>query len=139
MEEMELVLELDTPNEQGSKKRDHEKQTLDQLKQMPKLSADQEERIEELEKRQQAGQEVPACIQHVWEWFWKLHSQSRTSSESGPNPITYTEIRNWIELTGERVLPYEIDIIKKLDQTYLSFSHQKRREKMQQNKNKKGK
>jgi len=38
----------------------------------------------------------------------------------GPNPITFQEILAWKNLRNVEIYGYEIDIIKRLDQTFLS-------------------
>lgn len=38
---------------------------------------------------------------------------------SGPNPITYQEIKAWCELTGVVLSPWEVNAIKRLDAVYM--------------------
>ena len=54
----------------------------------------------------------------MWNWFWSL-SNARGSSEFGASPLSYTEIRAWIEVTGLTVHPWEIDAIRAMDGAYM--------------------
>ncbi|WP_011580569.1 MULTISPECIES: phage tail assembly chaperone [Chelativorans] len=56
---------------------------------------------------------------HLWEWFWEL-SAARSQGFSGPNPISYSEIADWAELTGNLIRRVEIAIIRKMDAAFLS-------------------
>jgi hypothetical protein len=38
---------------------------------------------------------------------------------SGPNPISYTEIKAWKELTETPLLAWEVEAIKRVDVVYL--------------------
>lgn len=60
----------------------------------------------------------PNLILHIWSVFCVLNS-ARTAGFSGPNPITYTEIQAWKELTETPLTPWELQVIKRLDQVYL--------------------
>lgn len=42
---------------------------------------------------------------------------------SGVNPISFSEIKAWKELTETRVTPREVDILLRLDRTYLKVSN----------------
>jgi len=55
---------------------------------------------------------------HVWRWFLELHS-ARTGNGYGPNPITFSEIRAWMELKGVVLRGFEVDAIRALDGAYL--------------------
>lgn len=87
--------------------------------------------LEELENEP----EIPACLEHVWQWFWFLHS-TRSSGMNGPLPISYLEINSWQETTHTPIRPFEVNIIKQLDATYLSYNH-KEQKKKRENKGKK--
>jgi hypothetical protein len=47
-----------------------------------------------------------------------LHS-ARTAGFSGPNPITYSEILAWKTLTESPLRPWEIEVVKQIDQRYM--------------------
>lgn len=63
--------------------------------------------------------EVPDHASHVWEWFWEL-SAARGMSETGALPIGYADIRAWMDCTGTRVIPPEIDMLTAMDRAYRS-------------------
>jgi hypothetical protein len=64
------------------------------------------------------GPEFPDEVLHVWSAFLLL-SETRAQGFSGPLPITYSEIKSWIELTGNYLLPWEVEAVKKLDAVYM--------------------
>lgn len=76
--------------------------------------------------------ETPAALEHVWAWFWEL-SQARTQSANGPNPISYSEIKNWSELTRTEIRPIEIEVIRRLDSTYMGFVGEQQQKETKQN------
>lgn len=59
---------------------------------------------------------VPDEAEHVWEWFWKLSNRRR----AGPESLTYAEIGEWQRLTGQQVLPEEVEMLMKMDDSYLA-------------------
>jgi len=62
--------------------------------------------------------EFPKLLKHVWSFFLQLH-QSRTAGFSGPNPITYSELKAWSDMTANVLHAYDVETIKKLDTLYL--------------------
>jgi hypothetical protein len=60
----------------------------------------------------------PTAIQYLWGWFHELQS-ARTGNGFGANPITFSEIQAWMQLTGRTVHPWEINALKELDRAYL--------------------
>jgi len=66
-------------------------------------------------------EELPLCIEHVWNWFMQLHN-ARGSSGFGPSPILYSEIESWIKLTGASPTRWEIEAIKSLDASFMDFT-----------------
>jgi hypothetical protein len=72
----------------------------------------------------QAGQapptvDVPAELQHVWEWFWDL-SEARAPGFSGPGALGYGEIAAWAALTGARPTAREIAALRAMDGAFLA-------------------
>ena len=63
-------------------------------------------------------------MERVWGWFIELNG-ARTSNGFGANPITYSEISAWRELTGAETTPGDIDAIKQLDRVYLTHQAKK--------------
>lgn len=66
----------------------------------------------------------PACA-HVLGWYWELEG-SRTGTGFGINPITYTEILSWSQLTGNILCEWEVQAIKRLDATKMTLLAKKK-------------
>jgi len=68
---------------------------------------------------------IPEETAHVWAWFLDLHS-ARTSNGYAWNPISYTEMSAWGELTGNMPRVQEVSLLRRLDLLFLeAFSGQK--------------
>lgn len=67
----------------------------------------------------------PRDLSHVWTMFLEL-SATRSQGFSGPNAITYSEIKSWSELTDTPVGPLEVNAIKSLDRVYLRITYSAR-------------
>lgn len=79
---------------------------------------------------------MPAELAHIWRWFGELHSGRHTGardeavndSKTGgflafrsvpcPLPITYQDIDAWARITGRTIGPFELSILRLLDNTY---------------------
>jgi hypothetical protein len=70
------------------------------------------------------GPEFPELLEYVWAAFLLLN-QTRGQGYNGPLPITYQEMSAWIELTNTKLLPWEIEVIKRLDAIYLKVVSQR--------------
>lgn len=71
----------------------------------------------------EALEAVPPCpeaLAHVMAWFLDLH-QARGSSGFGPVPISYEAIDAWNRLTGAAARPWEVALIRRLDQIWLGL------------------
>lgn len=66
--------------------------------------------------------EFPYVISHVWSAFIAL-GHGRSQGFSGPNPITYEQIKAWKELTEDPIVAWEIAIIRKLDEVYMRVAN----------------
>jgi hypothetical protein len=64
----------------------------------------------------------PMLMEHVWSAFINL-SNSRTTGFSGPNPITYEQIKAWKELTETPIDPWEIQAVIRLDRVYMGVAN----------------
>lgn len=60
----------------------------------------------------------PPLMTDVWHWFIDL-SNSRSTGMNGPEPITYTQIKHWKELTGSPATSRDIEAIRLLDRIYM--------------------
>lgn len=59
---------------------------------------------------------------NTWSAFIAL-SNNRSAGFSGPNPITYEQIKAWKELTEYPLSPWEVDVITKLDSIYMKVKN----------------
>jgi len=66
----------------------------------------------------EAPTEFPNVLANVWTAFCALNN-TRGQGFSGPNPITYTEIRDYKELTETPLAPREVELLKHLDAVYM--------------------
>ena len=60
-------------------------------------------------------------LSHVWSAFIAL-SGARSMGFSGPNPLSYEQIKAWKELTCNMLTPWEVELVKRLDVKYLGVS-----------------
>ena len=58
---------------------------------------------------------VPDEVHHVWGWFWTLSARRK----SGPEALTFGEIGEWQRITGQAVLPEEVEMLTAMDDAYL--------------------
>lgn len=71
-----------------------------------------------LELKDLDGPDFPTLVDHIWSAFISL-SNSRTGGFSGPNPITYEQIKAWKELTDTPMTAWEVEAVKRLDGVYI--------------------
>lgn len=69
--------------------------------------------------------ELPEAGRLIWSWFNDL-SQARSWHSNGPNPIAYVDIDAYARLMAWPLRPYEIGLIRFLDQTYCDAFYQSR-------------
>lgn len=104
----EHQFKLNRPDKDGTTEREHLEQVERQIGRRP----------EALEP----PTEFPTLMSHVWSAFCVL-SSSRTAGFSGPNPITYEQIKAWKELTETPIAPREVEAIKRLDAVYMGVAN----------------
>jgi hypothetical protein len=73
--------------------------------------------------------EIPEAGTQVWNWYWELDG-ARGHSGSGTLPISFGDIKDWIELNGANPTPGEIGIIRRLDSEYMSFVNKQNKKDM---------
>jgi hypothetical protein len=56
----------------------------------------------------------PFELEHIWRWYCELGS-ARTSNGFGLNPLSYTDIKAYADLTRAHMTPWEIGVLKRLD------------------------
>ena len=64
------------------------------------------------------GPDFPQELSYIWSVFLHL-SNARSVGFSGPNPLSYQEIKAWMEVTDNNLEPWEVEAIKRLDNVYM--------------------
>jgi hypothetical protein len=77
------------------------------------------QRLERFGMAAPAIEPPPEEVAYLPEWFWDLNS-CRASGLNGPQPLSMTELSNWIALTGTVVRREEIAVIREMDAAYLA-------------------
>ena len=95
---------LNKPDASGTTKREH----LEQVERQTGLW------IKDLEP----PTDLPSVLAGVWSAFCDL-SNCRSQGFSGPNPISYRDIKDYIELTETAISPREVTILRELDKVYM--------------------
>jgi len=104
----EHQFKLNKPDKDGITERQHLEQVEGQIGR----------RLEALE----SPTVFPQLLSHVWSAFCVLNN-SRTAGFSGPNPITYEQIKAWKELTETPVATWEVEAIIRLDTVYMGVAN----------------
>jgi hypothetical protein len=84
------------------------------------------ERVRLEQIQQQLGEQLeelipppfPEPLTGYWESFLELHS-ARGSGEGGPDPLSFSEIKAWAELSNHAPSNRELTCIRTLDRLYL--------------------
>lgn len=59
----------------------------------------------------------PGALAYLWLWFLELHSH-RGAGAMGPAPITWPDLDAWARRTRRDPLPWEIDMLSRLDDVF---------------------
>jgi hypothetical protein len=62
---------------------------------------------------------LPSALEYLWNWFQELAS-GRSGNGFGPDPLSWQEVLSWARLTGRRVSPAEVLVLKQLDLLWLT-------------------
>lgn len=68
----------------------------------------------------EAPPELPQELRYVWDYYRDIERGGRTSSGSGVNRIQWSEIGWWEHHTGIRLHPWEVEVIKCLDEAFVA-------------------
>lgn len=71
--------------------------------------------------------EVSDIVMYLWEWFLQLNA-ARQSNGMSINPISYSEIQAWVTLMQINISPFEIVIIKALDNMFINHINNQNKE-----------
>ena len=69
-------------------------------------------------RRRLEGPPLPPEVAYIWDWFRQL-TAARAYGIGGPSPISYPDIQAWIALTATPITPWEIGVLRSLDQSFL--------------------
>jgi hypothetical protein len=53
--------------------------------------------------------DFPEEFRYIWDWYLEMRSG---------DPLTFTEIKSWSELTHQTLLAWEVDLVRTLDRLY---------------------
>lgn len=67
--------------------------------------------------------DFPDRAAYVWEVFLDMHT-GRTYGMSGPNPLSWGDIKAWCDLRGIVLLSWEVDILKALDMLWVRIANE---------------
>ena len=102
------LLELDFPLNPEEPDEDRRTTLRRQLEQVERQTGKRDPRLDV---------EVPPAGEHLWTWFWALDS-ARAVSGMGISPIGYGDIDAWARRTGENLSPWEVSVLRGMDETY---------------------
>lgn len=57
---------------------------------------------------------IPPAGERAWKWFWEL-DRGRGGTGFGANPISWSEMAEWMRVTGSRPARWEIEAITEMD------------------------
>ena len=77
--------------------------------------------------------ELPEVAEHIWWWFWQLN-QRRQKGFDSPNPLSFSEVMAWVNLTNTYILPEEIEAIMAMDSAYLEAVQEEQKVKREDDK-----
>lgn len=71
--------------------------------------------------------EMPADVGYLWAWFLELDG-GRGGNGFGLNPLSYSEIQAWATLMRVKLVPWEVEAIKRIDSVRIRVSNEKKPE-----------
>lgn len=63
--------------------------------------------------------EIPPELEHLWVWFWQLRT-ANPSAGFGPTPLSFGEMDAWQRVTGNRLAPWQVDVLLAMDAAFLA-------------------
>lgn len=77
---------------------------------------------------------LPGCGEHVWQWFAELSAQRGSGGMGGIEPLGWSSIKAWSELTGVIVRPEEVRMLLAMDAAFRSAAGVERADSAARNK-----
>jgi len=65
---------------------------------------------------------MPDSLGYLWEFFLDLNV-TRDNYGWGPTKLKYREIAAWCDLTQQKLDPWELEALLRLDSAFLSVGH----------------
>lgn len=56
---------------------------------------------------------------YLWDWYHELTARIVRANDGCTNPVTWSDIQGWINLTGKIVHPEEIEVLCKMDDKFV--------------------
>jgi len=107
VEYAEHEFSVSKPDKSGTSEREHLEQVERQTGHRPKALD---------------GPDFPLLMSHVWSAFIAL-SNGRSMGFSGPNPLSYQEIKTWKELTETPLSAWEVEAVKCVDVVFMGMAN----------------
>jgi hypothetical protein len=107
VEYAEHEFSVSKPDKSGTSEREHLEQVERQTGHRPKALD---------------GPDFPLLMSHVWSAFIAL-SNGRSMGFSGPNPLSYQEIKTWKELTETPLSAWEVEAVKRVDVVFMGMAN----------------
>jgi hypothetical protein len=64
---------------------------------------------------------------YLWEWFLQLNA-ARQNNGMAISPLSYSEILAWVTLMQVKISPFEITVIKALDNLFINHINSQNKE-----------
>lgn len=69
--------------------------------------------------------ECPSALWRLWEWFMQLHNARDFTDIGAPKPLMFSEIAAWAEIMQVELVPFDVTVIKLLDNVALTKGGEK--------------
>lgn len=66
------------------------------------------------------GPPAPRALAYLWGWFIELSAARGRNGFGGLNALSYQELDAWARLSGIAPTPFEVGVLRRLDQAFLT-------------------
>jgi hypothetical protein len=70
---------------------------------------------------------VPRELEYLMGWFWEIRN-AVGGNGFGANPISFCEMKAWTELTNIELTPWEVLVLRRMDNEFLKISNKNARD-----------